>query len=129
MEIADRIALVDHGTIEQVGTPAELYDRPANEFVLTFLGPATHVAGRWVRPHDIVLHAAAEPGSVAATVRRVSSLGFEVRVEVDVDGEPAWVQLARPAAAALELEPGRRIWAELPPRDHLRLMPPAERPA
>ena len=58
MEVADRLAIVNHGRLEQVGTPADMYDHPANEFVLTFLGPATHLDGEWVRPHDLVVHAA-----------------------------------------------------------------------
>ena len=56
MEVADRLAVVNHGRLEQVGTPAELYDHPANEFVLTFLGPATKLNGAWVRPHDLIVH-------------------------------------------------------------------------
>ena len=50
MEVADRLAIVNHGRLEQVGTPADMYDHPANEFVLTFLGPATRLDGDWVRP-------------------------------------------------------------------------------
>jgi sulfate transport system ATP-binding protein len=116
MEIADRIALVNHGRIEQVGSPTELYDRPANEFVLTFLGPATRIAGRWVRPHDVVLHRTQEPGAVAASVRRVNVLGFEVRIELEVDGHEAWAQLARPTATALgPLAAGDTVWVTLPP--------------
>src|SRR5580692_4111554 len=56
MEVADRLAIINHGQLEQVGTPADMYDHPDNEFVLTFLGPATRLNGEWVRPHDLVLH-------------------------------------------------------------------------
>ena len=56
MEVADRLAIINHGRLEQVGTPADMYDHPANEFVLTFLGPATQLDGEWVRPHDLVVH-------------------------------------------------------------------------
>ena len=45
MEVADRLAIINHGRLEQVGTPADMYDHPANEFVLTFLGPG-HPARR-----------------------------------------------------------------------------------
>jgi sulfate/thiosulfate transport system ATP-binding protein len=48
MEVADRLAVVNHGRLEQVGAPADMYDHPANEFVLTFLGPATRLHGQWV---------------------------------------------------------------------------------
>ena len=56
MEVADRLAIINHGRLEQVGTPADMYDYPANEFVLTFLGPATQLDGQWVRPHDLTVH-------------------------------------------------------------------------
>ena len=50
MEVADRLAIIHHGRLEQVGTPSDMYDHPDNEFVLTFLGPATRLDGEWVRP-------------------------------------------------------------------------------
>ena len=56
MEVADRLAIINHGRLEQVGAPADMYDHPANEFVLTFLGSATRLGGEWVRPHDLVVH-------------------------------------------------------------------------
>src|SRR4051812_46060772 len=52
MEITDRIAVMDHGHIEQVGAPRELYDRPSSEFVMSFLGPVTAVGDTLLRPHD-----------------------------------------------------------------------------
>ena len=58
MEVADRLAIISHGRLEQVGTPTDMYDHPANEFVLTFLGPATRLHGEWVRPHDLAIHRA-----------------------------------------------------------------------
>ena len=57
MQIADHIVLVNHGRVEQIGTPQDLYERPANEFVLTFVGEATRFRGDLVRPHDVVLEA------------------------------------------------------------------------
>lgn len=113
MEIADSLVIVNNGVIEQVGTPGELYDAPVSEFVLTFLGPATRIGGRWVRPHDVVLSREHSPGAVAATVKRVTSLGFEVRVEFDVGGESSWAQLARPSASSLRLNSGDEVWLTL----------------
>ena len=69
MEVADRLAIINHGRLEQVGTPADMYDHPANEFVLTFLGPATRLDGEWVRPHDLVVHRARGRTAVAARGR------------------------------------------------------------
>src|SRR3984885_2599579 len=50
MEVADRLAIINEGRLEQVGAPAEIYDKPDNEFVMKFLGPATELDGVWVRP-------------------------------------------------------------------------------
>jgi sulfate transport system ATP-binding protein len=123
MEVADRLAIINHGRLEQVGTPADMYDHPDNEFVLTFLGPATRLNGEWVRPHDLVLHRV-EDGkpvgdAVAGKVTRVTHLGFEVRVDVDLTGGQgtSWVQLSRGSAADLSLQTGEEVWvARLPSR-------------
>src|SRR5262249_9084013 len=53
MQIADHIVLVNRGRVEQIGAPRDLYERPANEFVLTFVGEATSFGGELVRPHDV----------------------------------------------------------------------------
>jgi sulfate transport system ATP-binding protein len=115
MEVADRLAIINQGRLEQVGTPAAMYDQPANEFVLTFLGPATRLRGEWVRPHDLAIHDAgltpAPEGALEGTVSRVTHLGFEVKVDVALaDGDDCWVQLSRGTAADLHLEPGQRVW-------------------
>ena len=87
MSIADHIAVMDHGRIEQVGGPRELYDRPANRFVMGFLGPVSQVGEQLVRPHDIALSLAPADGARQAKVGRVVHLGFEVRVELALDGD------------------------------------------
>jgi sulfate transport system ATP-binding protein len=117
MEVADRLAIINHGRLEQVGTPSDMYDHPTNEFVLTFLGPATRLNGEWVRPHDLAIHRNPDTpppnGAVAGTITRVTHLGFEVRVDValaDGSGQDCWVQLSRGTAADLGLEPGQRVW-------------------
>jgi sulfate/thiosulfate transport system ATP-binding protein len=115
MEVADRLAVINHGRLEQVGTPADLYDHPANEFVLTFLGPATRLGGEWVRPHDLVVHRVSEgapsPGALPGAVTRVTHLGFEVKVEVELAaGGDCWVQLSRGTAADLGLQAGQPVW-------------------
>ena len=115
MEVADRLAIINHGRLEQVGTPADMYDNPANEFVMTFLGPATKLGGDWVRPHDLAVHRVDDghplPGAVEGTVTRVTHLGFEVKVDVALAaGGDCWVQLSRGTAADLGLEQGQRVW-------------------
>src|SRR5690606_19434046 len=63
MEVADEIVVINEGRIEQSGSPDELYDTPANEFVFRFLGDATELGGRLVRPHDIELSTTSVPGA------------------------------------------------------------------
>jgi len=107
MSIADQIAVMDHSRIEQVGSPVELYDRPATPFVMRFLGPVTQLGEALVRPHDIALSVDARPGSSEAQVARVVHLGFEVRAELVLgDGQELAVQLTRAEADELELGVG-----------------------
>ena len=82
MELADRIVLLRDGKVVQVGAPRDLYDQPADEFVMGFLGPVSKVRGELVRPHDVALSHRPEDGWEEAMVQRVVHLGFEVRVEV-----------------------------------------------
>src|SRR3954466_10581362 len=98
LSIADHIAVMDNARIEQVGGPRELYDRPANQFVMAFLGPVAEVDGTLIRPHDIAIRT--EPRGKEAQVTRVSHLGFEVRVELLLtSGETVFAQLTRTEAA------------------------------
>src|SRR5262249_53137718 len=80
MAIADRIVVLDAGRVQQVGAPRELYERPANAFVMGFLGPVARLHDRLVRPHDLVLSADPAPDALEAMITRVVYLGFEVRV-------------------------------------------------
>ncbi|MDX6226181.1 MAG: sulfate/thiosulfate transport system ATP-binding protein [Frankiales bacterium] len=106
LEVADSIVIVNQGRVEQAGAPRELYDEPASEFVMSFLGPVTRFQGQQVRPHDLVLHPEVQGAAIGAVVKRVTRLGFEVRVDMEAEGEPLWVQITRAAAAELDLEPG-----------------------
>jgi len=111
MEIADRIAVLDHGRVQQVGAPRELYETPANAFVMGFVGPVAQLGDRLVRPHDLDVSLEQRPGAREAQVERVVHLGFEVRVELVLDdGEAAWAQVTRGEAEALELERGDIVW-------------------
>jgi sulfate transport system ATP-binding protein len=114
MQVADRIAIVNHGRIEQVGSPRELYEQPANEFVLTFVGDATPFGDALVRPHEVRLSTDPEDAGEEVLVERISYLGFEVRVElVRADGTHAFAQLTRDEADRLELEAGQIVYARL----------------
>ncbi|MEE2057739.1 sulfate/molybdate ABC transporter ATP-binding protein [Rhodococcus artemisiae] len=126
LDVADRIAVMNRGRIEQVGTPEDLYDRPENDFVMSFLGNVSKFNGRLVRPHDIRLghepglevaqaSGTEELGVARATVERVVHLGFEVRVELTnaATGEPFIAQITRGDARALGLKAGDTVYAQV----------------
>jgi sulfate transport system ATP-binding protein len=114
MQIADHIVLVNHGRVEQIGTPQDLYERPANEFVLTFVGEATSFRGELVRPHDVVLSGLPEDDAEEALVERVAHLGFEVRVQLVLgDGQNFDAQITYDEAERLELVRGQIVYARL----------------
>ena len=114
LEVADRVVLMDHGRVEQVGTPAEVYERPATPFVYGFLGTTNRfeVGGRpaFVRPHQLQVHT--QPGGEgwSAQVSRVLSFGVASRIElVGADGQHLEAELVREQAEALNLQPGQQV--------------------
>jgi sulfate transport system ATP-binding protein len=145
LEVADSLVVINHGRIEQVGSPNELYDHPVNDFVMGFLGPVTRLGQHLVRPHDIEVLTADSVGAVPATVQRLARVGFQVRLELAVAGsealgaapagvpaapsgvaEPATaepdtaVQLTRGQADALDLRVGSQVW--LRPTPHASVL-------
>ncbi|MGN6430652.1 MAG: sulfate/molybdate ABC transporter ATP-binding protein [Gaiellaceae bacterium] len=111
MEVAGQIVVLNRGRVEQVGTPRELYDSPANEFVMSFVGPVNRIGDAFVRPRDLTLELAADGDAREAMVERVVHLGFEVRVElVREDGQHLLAQLTQEEAEALELERGLIVY-------------------
>ena len=112
LEVSDEIVVINHGRIEQVGSPADLYDKPANDFVMEFLGPVTTLGGRMIRPHDVELYATQVDGSIPATVERMQRIGFEVRAELRVGDEQPWAQLTRGQAERLALAEGAQVWVK-----------------
>jgi sulfate transport system ATP-binding protein len=113
MEVAGQIVVINHGRVEQVGTPRELYDSPANEFVMSFVGPVNKIGDSFVRPRDISLSLEPDGDGAEAMVERVVHLGFEVRAElVRDDGQHLLAQLTQDEAQALELEPGMIVYAK-----------------
>jgi sulfate transport system ATP-binding protein len=111
MEVAGQIVVLNAGRVEQVGSPRELYDEPANEFVMSFVGPVNRVGDTFVRPHDVEVRLEPEEGCTEAMVERVVHLGFEVRVElVRDDGQHLLVQLTQEEAEQLELERGQIVY-------------------
>jgi sulfate transport system ATP-binding protein len=136
LEVADRVVLMDHGKVEQIGTPEEVYRHPATPFVYGFLGAVnpfhghvegdalrvgderlTHVGDKviaFARPHelDILTDAAATDG-VPARISRVLSFGVTARVELDglngASGQHFEVELTRERVAALALAEGQTV--------------------
>jgi sulfate transport system ATP-binding protein len=116
MEIAEQIVVVNEGRIEQAATPQEIYDRPANEFVMSFVGPVTRARGQLVRPHDVQVLAEPAEAAEPAQVTRLVRLGFEVRAELlPADGELIFAQLSRAEADLLELQEGDIVHVRLDP--------------
>jgi sulfate transport system ATP-binding protein len=111
LELADSIAVMNKGRIEQVAPPRELYDEPANAFVMSFVGPVNRLGDAWVRPHDIELSHDPDGSGNEAQIERIVRLGFETRVDLlRDDGEQLHVQLTRDEADLLELEPGDIVY-------------------
>jgi sulfate/thiosulfate transport system ATP-binding protein len=111
MEVADNVVVMNGGHIEQIAPPRELYDHPANEFVMSFVGPVNQLGEAFIRPHDVELLLEPNGSTQEAMVQRLVHLGFEVRVElVRDDGEVLSAQLTREQVEALELQPGQIVY-------------------
>jgi sulfate/thiosulfate transport system ATP-binding protein len=120
MDVADRIAVMHDARIEQVGAPLQVYDSPANDFVMGFLGPVSKLGDRLVRPHDVTLVLSPEEDCLEAMVSRVVYLGFEVRVELELSGgQAARAQLTRAQADELELARGDVVYVRPPAGDRV----------
>ncbi|SDY67786.1 sulfate transport system ATP-binding protein [Micromonospora pattaloongensis] len=116
LEVADEIVVINDGRVEQTGSPDDLYDRPANEFVMRFLGPVTQLDDQLVRPHDLQIHTRPEPSTVAGRATRITRVGFEIRVEVTtITGQVVTVTLTRNEFLALGLRNDAAV--------HLRIAP------
>jgi sulfate transport system ATP-binding protein len=111
MEVADRVVVMNGGVIEQTAPPRELYDHPANEFVMSFVGPVNRLGDAFIRPHDVELLLEPNGSTQEAMVQRLVHLGFEVRVElVRDDGETLSAQMTREQVESLELRDGQIVY-------------------
>jgi sulfate transport system ATP-binding protein len=119
MDVADRVAVMNEGQIEQTGKPRDLYEHPANEFVMSFVGPAHRLGEAWIRPHDLEVRVEPNGTSSEAMVERVVHLGFEVRAELVLeDGRRVSAQVTRDEAESLELHEGQIVFVR-PSRTHV----------
>ena len=120
MEVADKIVVMNEGRIEQIGTPAEIYDQPASPFVMSFVGavnvlpshvplvaPHAQQGEVFIRPHDLELHRHPREGSVPAVLRRLTHLGRDIQAELTLaSGEVVVAQLPRERLDYRELKAG-----------------------
>jgi len=113
MEVADRIVVMNEGRIEQIGTPAEIYDHPATPFVMGFVGAVNVLPGGtlprpttaapdaadtplFIRPHDVEILSEGQSDTVPAQLRRLSHLGRDVQAELVLeDGQVITAQIPR----------------------------------
>jgi sulfate transport system ATP-binding protein len=110
MDVAEQLVVMSDGRVEQVGPPAALYDDPANEFVMSFVGEVNRIGGHLVRPHDMEIARHPAPDTEEGMVQRIVALGFEVRAEFVLgDGTEVWAQLTRPELTELELTEGEIV--------------------
>jgi sulfate transport system ATP-binding protein len=111
LELADSIAVMNHGRVEQTAPPQTLYDEPATPFVMSFVGPVNRVGETWVRPHDVEVLVEPNGATREAQIERVVRLGFETRIElVRDDGERLAAQVTRDEAEQLELAEGQIVY-------------------
>jgi sulfate transport system ATP-binding protein len=116
LEVADEIVVINEGRVEQVGAPDDIYDRPANPFVMSFLGPTTTFAGAVVRPHDIDVLGIAVKGATQAEVVAVQRVGHEVRLTAKAGDERTTVSLTRAHSSDLGAGVGDTVWLRLAPQ-------------
>jgi sulfate transport system ATP-binding protein len=108
MDVAGQLVVMNEGRVEQAGSANELYEQPANEFVMSFVGEVNKLGERWVRPHDIEVVLDPDERTEEGLVQRIVALGFEIRVEFVLgDGADVRVQLTRSELQRLELREGQ----------------------
>lgn len=132
MEVADEIVVMNKGKVEQIGTPAEVYDNPASAFVMSFIGPVNVLPSTsrmfqdngfdsphpevFLRPQDIVVETSPNSASVAARVSRIIHLGWEIQAELTLDdGQVVTAHLTRDRFDELNLKPQQRVFVK--PKD------------
>jgi len=116
LEVSDRVVIMNNGQIEQVGSPDEVFHRPASEFVLRFLGNVNLFHGRTlVRPHELDIETERRDAeAVAASVTRIQSAGPIVRVELQSEaGDELTVELSHERYGELQLVRGARVFVSV----------------
>jgi len=138
LELADRVVVMNHGRIEQEGTPEQVYHEPATRFVYEFLGDVNVFHARvdrglarvddalfligeqegaerasiYVRPHRLEIHRRpTRPEDLRARVLRLNAAGPTVKVSLETEGgELAQAEISQEQHQALGLERGEEVW-------------------
>ncbi|MBR8830013.1 MAG: Sulfate/thiosulfate import ATP-binding protein CysA [Chroococcopsis gigantea SAG 12.99] len=126
MEVSDQIVVMNGGKIEQIGTPAEIYDHPATPFVMSFIGEVNILPGHsglinsghenntgslFIRPHDLEITAEKDDSSSWAVVKRIIHLGWEIQVELGLpDNMTVLAYLSREEFSKLKLQPEQTVY-------------------
>lgn len=127
MEVSDQIVITNKGRVEQIGSPAEIYDNPASAFVMSFIGPVnvlpsdSHIfQGNgfesahpevFLRPQDVLIDIHPNGTTVPARVSRIIHLGWEIQAELTLDdGQVVTAHLTRDRFDDLKLEPQQRVF-------------------
>ncbi|NJK34436.1 MAG: sulfate ABC transporter ATP-binding protein [Oscillatoriales cyanobacterium SM2_2_1] len=128
MEVSDYVVVMHRGRVEQVGTPAEIYDRPQTSFVMSFIGPVNILPAHaplsspraigdrqdqqrvFVRPRDINISVIPTPDTVPAKIHRLTHLGWEVKLDLLLeDGHTLQAHLSREQFDPLGLTPSQTV--------------------
>ncbi|MEM9925406.1 MAG: TOBE-like domain-containing protein [Cyanobacteria bacterium P01_D01_bin.50] len=132
MEVSDQIVVMNKGRVEQIGTPAEVYDHPATAFVMSFIGPVNVLPSTsrifqsngfdsaqpemFLRPQDVIVETSPNGTTVPARVSRLIHLGWEIQAELTLDdGQVMTAHLTRDRFDELDLEPQQRVYVK--PKD------------
>jgi sulfate/thiosulfate transport system ATP-binding protein len=132
MEVSDQVVVMNKGRVEQIGTPAEIYDHPATAFVMSFIGPVNVLPASakifqsngfdsahreiFLRPQDVIVETTANGATVPARVSRLIHLGWEVQAELTLDdGQVVTAHLTRDRFDELKLQPQQRVYVK--PKD------------
>ena len=111
MDVAEQLVVMNQGRVEQAGEASDLYEHPANEFVMSFVGEVNRLGDHLVRPHDMDVLLHPTHGADEAMIERIVPLGFEIRVEFALaDGDEVWAQLTRAEIEELELREGQIVY-------------------
>lgn len=132
MEVSDEVVVMNKGAVEQIGTPAEIYDHPASAFVMSFIGPVNVLPSTsglfqsngfdsahpkmFLRPQDVIIETNPNGTTVPARISRLINLGWEIQAVLTLeDGQVMTAHLSRERFDELNLEPQQKVYVK--PKD------------